>query len=313
LCRRFGELKGLSPDEIAAAVLTKQDRLRILPAFAAVQVVQNHAQNVTYLPHSRVGIGVARDHGAGAERGQEMSVERFGSLIDDLERFSPGIVIQVSLWGEVGLHSAVAELIASMEEREASWLLLETSGVGWPDAAQSAVEKMSLTRSRLVIDLDASSPEVYRELRGEGFDQANTFAGEMLAAHGDRVYVRATRMKENARDVEQFYRQWKERTENVIIQKYDHFCGVLPDRKLVDISPVERMPCWHLKRDLSILLDGSVPMCREDLAREHALGNVFEEGVEAVWARNEVYYQAHVDGALPDLCQRCDEYYTFNF
>jgi spiro-SPASM protein len=135
----------------------------------------------------------------------------------------------------------------------------------------------------------------------------------MLAAHGDRVYLRATRMEENARDVEQFYREWKEQTENVIIQKYDHFCGVLPDRRLVDISPVERMPCWHLKRDLSILLDGTVPMCREDLAREHALGNVFADGVEACWARNEEHYQGHVEGALPDLCQKCDEYYTFNF
>jgi spiro-SPASM protein len=304
LCRRFIDLKGRTPDEVAEAVLAGQDRLRVVPAFAAVQVVENHSQKVSYLPHAKAGVGVA---------GQEMPLERFFSLVDDLERFSPGIVIQVSLWGEVGLHSEVTELVRGMEERESAFLLLETSGVGWNEAARRALREMSLKRSRLVVDLDAHSENVYHDLRGEGFGEATGFAGEMLGAHGDRVFVRATRMKENAQDVELFYRHWKEQTENVIVQKYDHFCGVLPDRRLVDISPVERMPCWHLKRDLAILLDGTVPMCREDLDREHLLGNIFEDGAVEIWARNEEHYQSHVDGSLQEICRKCDEYYTFNF
>ena len=310
LCRRFIDLKGSSPDEVAEAVLARQDRLRVVPAFAAVQVVQNHSQKVSYLPHVEAGVEAGLGPGG---PGREMPLPRFFSLVDDLERFSPGIVIQVSLWGEIGLHSGVTELLRGMEDRDSSSLLLETSGVGWSESSRRALREMSLKRSRVVIDLDAHSEDVYRNLRGEGFGEAMAFAGEMLAAHGPRVFLRATRMRDNAEDVELFYRHWKEQTENVIVQKYDHFCGVLPDRRLVDISPVARMPCWHLKRDLAILLDGTVPMCREDLDREHLLGNIFEDGAAEVWSRNEEHYQSHVDGSLPEICRKCDEYYTFNF
>ena len=125
--------------------------------------------------------------------------------------------------------------------------------------------------------------------------------------------MRATRMQENAEDVERFYREWTERTEHVIVQKYDSFAGAVPDRRLVDISPVERMPCWHLRRDIAILLDGSVRMCREDLAGEYPLGNVFSDGVATLWERNDAYYRRHVEKNYPEICRRCDEYYTFNF
>ncbi|MFP4483224.1 MAG: spiro-SPASM protein [Spirochaetaceae bacterium] len=308
LCRRYHDYLGTPADELAAAVVATQERLRILPAYASVQVVAAHPQRVGYLPQERVNVAA----GATGPTG-EMPLDRFTALVDELERFSPGIVVQVSLWGEVGLHSAVAELIADMEARRDSSLLLETSGVGWDAGARRTLMETPLARSRVIVDLDAATEEVYRELRGEGFQEAKGFAAELLEAHRDRAYVRATRMKENAADVERFYREWKERTDNVIVQKYDHFCGALPDRRLVDISPVERTPCWHLKRDIYVLLDGSVPMCREDLDREHLRGNLFDDGVEEVWRANEEAYQAHVRGEYPGICRNCDEYYTFNF
>jgi spiro-SPASM protein len=245
--------------------------------------------------------------------GEEMARSRFSELVSALERFSPGIVIQASLWGEIALHSSVSELIADMENRSDSSFLVETSGVGWSARDRTQLLEGSLSRTTIVVDLDAASEEVYRELRGEGFAEAVGFARDLLAAHPERVYVRATRMRENAEDIETFYRSWKEETEQVIIRKYDHFAGALPDRRLVDISPMERLPCWHLKRDFYVLLDGSVPMCREDLNGDYLLGNVFEEGVEALWRRNEEYYQRHVRQDFPALCRNCDEYYTFNF
>lgn len=306
LCRRMRDRLGTRAEDLAAFIADHQERLRILPAFAAVQLVDAHPQRVRYLPQERMGLGVG-------PAGDEMARSRFSELVSALERFSPGIVIQASLWGEIALHSSVSELIADMENRSDSSFLVETSGVGWSARDRTQLLEGSLSRTTIVVDLDAASEEVYRELRGEGFAEAVGFARDLLAAHPERVYVRATRMRENAEDIETFYRSWKEETEQVIIRKYDHFAGALPDRRLVDISPMERLPCWHLKRDFYVLLDGSVPMCREDLNGEYLLGNVFEEGVEALWRRNEEYYQRHVRQDFPALCRNCDEYYTFNF
>jgi spiro-SPASM protein len=120
-------------------------------------------------------------------------------------------------------------------------------------------------------------------------------------------------MHENEDDLEHFFRHWKETLGNVIIQKYDDFCGRLPERKVTDLSPVKRIPCWHIKRDVTVMLDGRVLLCREDTAAEHILGNIFQEKLEAIWGRGEDYYRRHLSSSYPNICTKCDEYYTFNF
>jgi spiro-SPASM protein len=120
-------------------------------------------------------------------------------------------------------------------------------------------------------------------------------------------------MKENEEDLEAFFKSWKTRTENVIIQKYDTFSGMLPDRAIADLSPIARIPCWHLKRDMAVLLDGTVPLCREDVRVATRLGNALEEDLSVIWGRAQETYRAHLAGDYPGICAKCDEYYTYNF
>ena len=120
-------------------------------------------------------------------------------------------------------------------------------------------------------------------------------------------------MKENEDDLEKFFKSWKAKTENVIVQKYDSFSGLLPDRKVADLSPVRRFPCWHLKRDMVVLIDGTVPLCKEDVRTGTRLGNAFEEDLELIWDRAQAVYRSHVAESYPGICAACDEYYTYNF
>lgn len=316
LCRRFADRLGTGAEELAAFVVGTQERLRTVPAFAMLQVVSGHSQEVSYLPREALDLEVGQ-----AQR--ELPTGQFAGLLEELAALNPGIVVQISLWGEVALHSDLPGLVEAVESRGpagGSWqdgrapsLLLESSGVGWRSEDLEWLATRELRRTRIILDLDAADPEVYRSLRGAGFEEAQRVAARLLEAHPDALYLRATRMQENAEDVERFYREWTERTEHVIVQKYDSFAGALPDRRLVDISPVERMPCWHLRRDIAILLDGSVRMCREDLAGEYPLGNVFRDGVATLWERNDAFYRRHVEKNYPEICRSCDEYYTFNF
>ena len=97
------------------------------------------------------------------------------------------------------------------------------------------------------------------------------------------VYPQFTRMNENEPELESFYRYWHDKNSpssgNLIIQKYDDCCKTLPSRKPADLAPLERFPCWHIKRDMTILSDGSVPLCRQYLL-DSSIGNVFDEGIE---------------------------------
>jgi len=164
-----------------------------------------------------------------------------------------------------------------------------------------------------IVSLDSYEPVLYKKLRGDGFDQAVATARLLLELFPGRVYMQAVRMNENEEQLERFYREWKKETENVIVQKYDAFSGFLPDRKVTDLSPLNRFPCWHNKREIAVLIDGSVPLCREDLKKQHRLGNAFTDPMEKIWKEGEAVYHRHVSGDYPDLCKGCDEYYTFNF
>jgi spiro-SPASM protein len=303
ICKTLSEHGPEDVGELLELVDERRELLRSIPAFVSIQVVRGISQDPVHSPYTQVVPDAA-------ERDEEMSLERFSALLDRLEEFAPDAMLHVSLWGEIGLHSEAYRLLWDLAERSSLQPVVETSGVGWdPDVAESAMQLPHLT---WIVALDAAAPELYERIRGPGYEEARDFAERLLQHAPERTYVQAVRMQENEEHLQDFYRSWSERTENIIVLKYDHFSGRLPDRRVTDISPLKRLPCWHLKRDLYVLLDGTVPMCREDLEGAYSLGNAFDDELEAVWERGQTYHVQHVQQVYPELCAKCDEYYTFN-
>lgn len=325
LCRRLCALGATTAREIVQRTHHDPRLLRTLPAYISIDIAEGSRQDVAYSPYRLFGP-------AGKGKQREMAAADLEAIVADVERFSPGCVYSLGLWGEPGLHSdpdavvgavldAVAAAGAGVPGAVAAGggngpaaepvVVIETSGVGW-DAA--VFERLAQRREvTWIVHLDAVDPEVYHRVRGEGFTEAMGFCNRLLELAPGRCYVQSVRYTDVEEHTEQFYRYWKERTQNVIIQKYDHYCGQLPDKRITDISPVKRFPCWHLRRDLTVLVDGSVPRCREDIHCRYAVGNLLTDGVERVWNALEPVYAEHAAGTYSDICRNCDEYYTFNF
>jgi spiro-SPASM protein len=223
-------------------------------------------------------------------------------------------------------------------------LVIETSGIGWKDSELEHCAKLAkngvlkndvqgkLPPLSWIVSLDTADAMRYQEIRGAGFAEANGCAKKLLSLFPGDTYVQAVRTVGAEDDIERFYRQWKEAIPpsqdgaggaNVIIQKYDDFCGVLPRKQASDLSPVLRQPCWHLMRDMPVLLDGTVPLCRERVVaapcntecNTGALGNAFTEPLDLIWERGQKMYveQAQMPKKYDTLCAGCDEYYTYNF
>jgi spiro-SPASM protein len=283
-----------------------QDLLRTLPAFFPVQIVERCPQACTYCPYPLFG-------GKILEKSGWMPVDAFTGLVRKISSFAGDAVIDISLWGEPALHPAILDIARAALSEPGVELVIETSGVGWQPGLLRRFHESLERAPTWIVSLDAATEEMYRKLRGDGFAEATRTAEELLALFPGRAWVQAVRMKENEDDLDSFYRAWKARTENVIVQKYDSFAGFLPDRTVADLSPLKRFPCWHLKRDMAILLDGTVPLCREDIKVETPLGNAFTEDLATVWSRAHDIYRGHVDGRYPAICARCDEYYTYNY
>jgi MoaA/NifB/PqqE/SkfB family radical SAM enzyme len=86
-------------------------------------------------------------------------------------------------------------------------------------------------------------------------------------------------------------------------------------------------------RDVPVLLDGTVPFCRENLSAldggagggtadggatsggttSGVLGNLFRDSLEKIWEQGMARYGEHCSGEYRGICAKCDEYYTYNF
>ena len=312
---------GLSAASDAERVLAERpELLRPLPAFYSIQVSGGCPQSCELCPYPR--FSPAQGGKGVLERRDELDPAVFERLLDDIVAFSGDAVIDLSLWGEPSLHSRIRDLLVAVLRRPELSLIVETSGVGWtPDvvefvaqaAAEAALRTNGMAPVSWIVSLDAEDPERYARYRGEGYAEARAFAERLIGLFPKDSYVQALRIKDGEDDLERFYRAWKAKTPNVIIQKHDDFCGFLPSLKATDLSPVKRFPCRHLMRDVSILIDGTVPLCREDIGRTVVWGNAFREPLADIWARGAARYAAHCVQSYPDLCGNCDEYYTYNF
>jgi spiro-SPASM protein len=299
--------------------------LRSRPAFVQVQVASGCPQACKLCAYPVFGPALVGGGILAARR--DMPRDRFAALLDQVVRFCEDAVIDISLWGEPSMHADIGGLIEEVMARPSLSLIVETSGIGWNSALVEGIAERHGSPGRIdwVVSLDAATPELYAELRGPGFEEATAFAERLLALFPGRSHVQMLRARDSEAELEAFWRGWKKKTDKVIIQKYSRSAGLLPERKVSDLSPLARRPCWHLKRDLSVLVDGTVPLCRDYSQGDIVLGNVFEPGsgrpagIEAAWAAGEAYHAAHIeacrsgDGSFfPSPCEACDEYYTYN-
>jgi spiro-SPASM protein len=292
--------------EAAGIIAAEPGILRTLPVFYPVQAARPCPQSCALCPYP------AFSGAPGGISGGEDFLEprKFGDLLDRIGAFSGDGVIDLSLWGELALHPRRMELIRLVLERPELALVIETSGIGWRDgdleeaaalAAGLPEPAAGIPPLSWIVSLDSADGARYREIRGPGFAEAAACAKKLLGLFPGSAYVQALRVKGAEDDIEKFYRFWKEAAPrgngSVIIQKYDDFCGFLEKKQASDISPLERQGCWHIMRDLPVLLNGDVPLCREELSALRGegciLGNVYKDSLEIIWSRGEKYYAEH--------------------
>jgi spiro-SPASM protein len=305
LLERIAEAEARDAGAVCAVLDERPEILRTLPSYFSVQIVAGCPQLCSYCPYPRFGIQRTGKQG-------QMELKDFTRILEQIRSFCGEATVSLSLWGEPAYHDGFADAAAAVRA-EGFRLIVETSGIGWTEGVLSRIAELGSTGLDWIVSLDSRDAEQYAALRGEGFEEAHRTVEVLQSLFPGHVYPQAVRMNENEEGLEDFYRHWKIQTGRVIVQKYDHFCNFLPDRRVTDLSPLKRMPCWHLKRDVTVLLDGRVSLCREDLKCVHGLGNLLEQSLEEIWNAGEPFYRDHLEGRYPDLCKNCDEYYSFNF
>jgi len=281
--------------------------LRTVPAYVELDLVDACQLSCHYCPRS-----VRED----LVPEQSVSLDDLGRLVKDLRRFAPDATIALSPYSEPLLHPQ-AETAIRMILDSGLRLVLETNGIALDEKLAALLASADPERSIIIFSPDFSDPERFAREKGASLlplVEANI--ERLLALRQRNVWIQAIQFEADDANLDAFYERWKAHEDAILPRKYNNWCQCIPGRPAVDLSPLVRTPCWHLARDLVIRADGRVPMCKQDLECRVSPGNVFRDGLEAVWAGLERQWQEQcADPAFQGLplCAPCDEWHTYNF
>ena len=306
-----------NPDEISKVASQNVNILKTVPSFYNIEICGKCLGLCSYCPHAEEG----------KKSTQLMNLDSFKKLVKKISDFSENAVISLSAFGDPVLHPEFTEFVKTVLAEQGLSVLIETDGINLNEAiikelsdfANSVPARTNgYSKIMWIVSIDAMTKETYGLLRGnsENFGYANAIVALLQNYFAGSVYPQLVRMNENEHELESFYRFWSDKNSpscgNLIIQKYSNYCKTLPDKKPTDLSPIERNPCWHLRRDMTIRSDGNVVVCKEKFA-DGFVGNVFNEDLNTIWQQFTPLVEEQIRQEYSKKCGDCDEYYTFNF
>lgn len=299
-----------------------------VPAFYNVQIAENCTSAAVYNPYikafsSKNGFMPLAEENS---KPKNMSLEKFRCIIDDISELSETAVVDLSGFADPLTHPDFTDFVKAVLEKKGLSVLIETDGTlvsvllakKIAEIAGSAEKRVNgLDPVMWIVNVDAFTEQKYNELhKREGLKSAQEAVKTLQDYFPGCVYPQMLRMNANEDELEAFYRFYHDKESpskgNLIIQKYDHYCGFMSEEKPADLTPIKRFPCWHIKRDVFVLPDGNVPLCREHIL-DNSIGNVFADGIEKIWNKNVSLVEEHIHHKYSGKCGNCDEYYTFNF
>lgn len=293
--------------------------LRTVPSFYNIQIESKYRSKCIYSPYPEALEKTNKVL-------SEMSFEAFQGLVKQIAEYSENAVISLSLFGEPLFHKDFKLFVLEVLKYQGLSVVIETTGENIQESdikeiADFANEIKDRTNGydkvMWIVYVDSMTKEKYEQIHFvDGLSKAKDCITLLTKYFPSSTYAQFTRMNQNEDELESFYRFWSDKKSpsngNFIIQKYNDFGGLLPPNKPADLSPLERFPDWHLRRDMVILCDGSVPLYKESML-DDTIGNVFNDSVESLWRKSDKLMEDQINKKYDEISGKCDEYYTFNF
>jgi spiro-SPASM protein len=118
-------------------------------------------------------------------------------------------------------------------------------------------------------------------------------------------------MLENEVEIEKYVR--KKEVDDLIIKKYSTYCDMIPDKKVVDLAPLHRIPCYHLRREFYIKANGKVSACMYSRFINDFIGDINSDDIKDIIDKLKDLYIENAKNQYLEYCKNCNDYYLFNF
>ena len=307
-------------NELSNLIVKNRSELTTIPKYYEIEISRQCLEACVFCPKTQL-IGHSK---LVNEKTDFMPVDQLKKTLKKIKSYTDEPVIAFTGMGDPALHPDFEKIIELCLEFQIQ-TIIETSLVAWSDEKSDFLLKMeNQSLVSVVFSIDAINESLYRQLRPlnsnrvneknkKEFSLKNTIAiGKYLALRKPKTtYFQLIKMKENFEEIIPLYKYFSEFSNNVIIQKYNHYQNQLEERRINPMVPFEKIDCWHLKRNFFIKTNGNVVVCKQDIHQKHILGDIFKDEIEKIADKRLEYLKKHVDGW--NFCKNCDESYTYCF
>jgi MoaA/NifB/PqqE/SkfB family radical SAM enzyme len=241
-----------------------------------------------------------------------MKADSATRLLDEIAPIHP--LIQPNMYGEPLLIPNLRERLSDMKARGIA-IAFNTNGLTLDDDLAKFMVDIGL--DSISFSIDASTRETLEKIRGiDKLEKIEAAVFRMLAARGDRelprISVSFTLQDANRHEEEAFVERWSGIVDCVRVGLLFEN-GTFPDMK----PPEKRLPCPTLYKTLPVHNDGTVTVCCLDGFKSTNVGNVFEDGVKAVWngeefAKVRYYHETEQWDKVP-FCASCNGWAQYEF
>ncbi|MCR8647031.1 spiro-SPASM protein [Leptospira interrogans] len=263
-----------------------------------------------------------RQFNSNDQDGKFLSPEFLESLLRQQEEsFSNEYTVCFGGLGEPLLHPNFKELILTALKSSSHLmqeLMIETAFYTDPNIILDFLNILDFAHKEKItwiINLTTRNPEKYATLYGKNkLEKVLSNIKELEKVFPkNRIYLQFLKIQEAEDEVESWVDETEKQGYGVILQKYNRYAGLMPEKRVTDLTPIQREFCWHLNRDLYVNSDGSVSICKQ--VPEKTFGNLHKESLIDIWRKGLPAFKdslnsKHETTGAP--CINCDEWYTFN-
>ena len=243
---------------------------------------------------------------------RDMDIDKARKALDEVMAVKP--MIMPSLWSEPLLVRDFKEHVRNIKERGMT-LAMNTNGLTLTEDMARFLVDMKV--DAISFSIDSVTKETLKKVRGiDKLEKLHAAVDRMLSARGDaqlpRIGVSFTVQPANQHEREDFVKFWARKVDFVRVGELfedGHFPNVTIE------GP--RKPCPALYSTMAIHANGNVSYCCLDGFGETNVGNVFEEGVGAVWQGEKLnaVRQYHETGQWDKVpfCKGCERWAAYGF
>jgi hypothetical protein len=307
ILRRAPGEDGLGPDAEQAALLLAGDAA--LFAGRLPRIVEVELTTDGRVPFADTATSVDPPQ-------RRMTRELFEKILGDLAAYDD-VLMTLGGIGDPLAHPEVFDFLGLAREKGIYGLHLDTPGALLDE--EVARKLLECDADAVSFRLNAATAETYERLTGrDDFERVAANIERFVELRNGTgrawpfVIVEAAKRTEVEGELIDFFDRWIEKADWPLIRPFSDVCGRFPDRATVRLTLAERTCCRRLLKEMLILADGAVPVCRMDFEAAEPAGNVAEKSVEELWTAGRIAgLRAEQGGKEFDgfgLCPKCHDW-----